>query len=155
MLKTYTAVIWYKPEPVQSNSRYLNLIPLNPFNCFISMSRSPKWLSWFITWRWSCIVRRKRESLNTCIFLIKLTTEQFHMYVYVNEAKFGMFKRKYLESCPTVTCLNGFQTLFNLRSLHHHHHHFIVKFHRSDQGYKVCLTDIEPVIYECYTENIQ
>jgi hypothetical protein len=38
---------------------------------------------------------------------------------------------------------------------HHHHHHFIVKFRRSDQGYKVCLTHIEPVIYKCYIKNIQ
>jgi hypothetical protein len=46
----------------------------------------------------------------------------------------------------------------SLRQWHcfiHRHHYFIVKFCRSDQGYKVCLTDIEPVIYKCYTENIQ
>jgi hypothetical protein len=43
-------------------------------------------------------------------------------------------------------------------TIHHHHHHYhylVVKFHRSVQGYKVCLTDIEPVIDKCYTENIQ
>jgi hypothetical protein len=45
------------------------------------------------------------------------------------------------------------QVLQHVESVYHHH--FIVKFHRSDQGYKVCLTDIEPVIYKCYTENIQ
>jgi hypothetical protein len=37
------------------------------------------------------------------------------------------------------------------RSHNVHDNHFIVKFHRSDQGYNVCLTDIEPVNVVRYT----